>query len=132
MPTLDDVAELAVGLPEAAESEYQGRRTWSVRGKTFAWERHFSKADIRRFGDAAPPAEPILAVSVADLHEKAAILATARPGLFTITHFDGYAAVLVELGAVSRADLEDLLVDGWLAAAPEDLADRYLATRRRD
>lgn len=130
MPTLDDVTAFVATLPGAVEADRQGRHTWSVRDKVFAWERAFSKADLTRFGDEAPPPDPIVAVRVADLHEKAAILAEARPGFFTIPHLDGYAAVLVELRVVRPADLDELLLDGWLATAPEPLAEEYLATRR--
>src|ERR671931_720926 len=101
--TLDDAAELVAKLPETAEGEHRGRRTWSVRGKGFAWERPFSKADLRRFGDQAPPDGPILAVRVADLHEKEALLAANPDAFFTIPHFDGYAAVLIQLTRVSEA-----------------------------
>ena len=55
MATLDDVARIASELPEVTESERHGNRTWFVRGKAFAWDRPFSKADIRRFGDQTPP-----------------------------------------------------------------------------
>jgi hypothetical protein len=70
MATLDDAARMAAGLPEVTEGESRGNRTWSVGGKAFAWERPFSKADIRRFGDEAPPDGQILAVRVGDLGEK--------------------------------------------------------------
>jgi hypothetical protein len=127
--TLDDVAGMALALPEAIEGERHGGRTWSVGGKAFAWERSFSKADLRRFGDATPPEEPILAVRVADLGEKEAVLAAGLDGVFTIPHFDGYAAVLVELRSVSPDTLRETLVDGYLACAPPELADRYLSDR---
>ncbi|MGH3196307.1 MAG: hypothetical protein ACRDOH_09980 [Streptosporangiaceae bacterium] len=51
MATLDDVARMASELPEMTEGEPRGNRTWFVGGKAFAWDRPFSKADIRRFGD---------------------------------------------------------------------------------
>jgi hypothetical protein len=130
MASLDDAAETAAGLPEVTERERHGNRTWSVAGKAFAWERPFSKADIRRFGDATPPDGPIFAVRVEDLGEKEAVLAEGTRGVFTIPHFDGYAAVLVQLKAVTKRALKNLIVDGWLACAPPDLADEYVERER--
>src|SRR5216683_2216079 len=75
MATLDDAGRMAAGLPEVTEGERHGNRTWFVMSKAFAWERPFSKADIRRFADETPPDGPILAVRVADLGEKEAVLA---------------------------------------------------------
>jgi hypothetical protein len=126
MVSLEDAARMALDLPEVSEGERHGHRTWSVRGKTFAWERPFSKADIRRFGDATPPEEPILAVHVGDLSEKEAVLAANPKGFFTIPHFDGYAAVLIQLDAVTKRPLREAIVDGWLACAPAVLAKEYL------
>jgi len=120
--TIDDVARLAAELPEVTEGERQGNRTWYVAGKAFAWERPFSKADIRRFGDQTPPAGPILAVRVEDLGEKEALLAAHQRAFFTIPHFDGYAAVLIQLPEASEAELRDAMTDGWLACAPAKLA----------
>ena len=125
MATLDDVSRLASALPEVTEDERNGRRSWSVGGKTFAWERQFSKADLKRFGEATPPRDPILAVSVQDLNDKESVLAEGRPGFFTIPHFDGYAAVLIELRSARKRDLRESVLDGWLARAPRQLAEAY-------
>jgi len=125
MATIDDVARLALALPEVTEAEQRGNRGWSVAGKTFAWERPFSKADLRRFGDETPPDGPILAVRVGDLGEKEAVLAAGHAGFFTIPHFNGYAAVLIHLPEVDGAALRDAITDGWLALAPARLSDAY-------
>ena len=127
MVTVDEVARMAAELPDVAEGRSHGNRAWSVAGKAFAWERPFSKADIRRFGDATPPAGPILAIRVEDLGEKEAALAAQPNAFFTIPHFDGYAAVLVQLKKATKRPLREALTDGWLACAPPRLAKEFLA-----
>ena len=130
MATLDDFALMATELPEVTEAERHGNRTWFVGGKAFAWERPFSKADIRRFGETVPPAGPIVAVRVGDLAEKEAVLASSTEAIFTIPHFDGFAAVLVQLTTVTKKALRDVVIDAWLACAPPELASAYLSKRK--
>jgi hypothetical protein len=129
--TLGDVARIASGLPEVTQGERHGNRTWSVVGKAFAWERPFSKADIRRFGEEPAPDGPILAVRVDDLVEKEAVLAGEPEAFFTIPHFDGYPAILIQLKKVSRPALREALFDGWLSCAPPKLANDFVARRAR-
>jgi hypothetical protein len=131
MITIEDVAAIATELPEVTEGARFGNRTWLVAGKGFVWERPFSKADLRRFGGETPPAGPIVAVRVEDLQEKEAVLAAHHKGFFTIPHFDGYAAVLVQLDAVTKRALREAILDGWLACAPPKLAREHLERRRR-
>lgn len=115
--TYDDVAAVAEALAGVTVGERSGRRTWFVGKRALAWERPFSKADLARFGDAPVPSGPILAVTVDDLAEKAAVLAEELAGVFTIPHFDGYAAVLVQLDVVHKRVLRRLLRDAWLAVS---------------
>src|SRR5918992_3745336 len=129
MATLEDVERLVAELPETKVGERYGNRTWMVGGKAFAGERPFSKADLKRFGDETPPDGPILAVRVEDLGEKEAVLAGAQRGFFTIPHFDGFAAVLIQLSNVSEVALRDALLDGWLVFAPPALAKAHLDER---
>lgn len=130
MVSLDDAARMVLELPEVVEGERHGRRTWFVGGKAIAWERPFSKADLKRFGDATPPDGDILAITVEDLAEKEAVLAANPKAFFTIPHFDGYAAVLVQLTAVTKRPLREALLDGWLACAPPALAEAHLKRHR--
>src|SRR5439155_26712940 len=106
MATIDDAARMASELPEVTEGERHGNRTSSVAVKAFAWERPFSKADIKRLGDARPPDGPILAVRVEDLGEKEAVLAAQPKAFFTIPHFDGYAAVLIQLKKATKRPVQ--------------------------
>lgn len=45
---------------------------------------------------------------------------------FTIPHFDDFPAVLVRLERSGVAELQELIVEGWLDRAPARLAQQYL------
>jgi hypothetical protein len=126
MVTLEEVARMISELPQVTEGARYGNRTWFVAGKGFAWERPFSKSDIKRFGDETPPDGPILAVRVEDLGEKEAILGANPKAFFTIPHFDGFAAVLIQLKKATKRSVREAVTDGWLACAPPKLAEQYL------
>ena len=54
------------------------------------------------------------------------MLAANSDAFFTIPHFDGYSAVLIQLPEAPAAALREAITDGWLACAPPKLADEYL------
>ena len=126
MATWDDVRRLALALPDAVEgSKRDELLTWSVKDKTFAWERPLRRGDLEALGDAAPKG-PVLAARVPDLGAKEALLAEDGDVYFTTPHFDGYPSVLVRLERIGPPDLEELLVEAWLCRAPRRLAREYL------
>jgi len=96
-----------------------------VRDKLFVWERPLRAADLRALGDAAP-AGPILGARVEHLGAKEALLADDPEVFFTTPHFDGYPAILVRLETISVEDLEEVIVEAWLARAPKRIAQDYV------
>jgi hypothetical protein len=95
-----------------------------------AWERPLRPADIRALGDAAPTGN-VLGARVEHLGAKEALLADDPGVFFTTPHFDGYPAVLVRLDRIALEDLEELIVEAWLARAPKRLAREYVDTSLR-
>ena len=125
--TLDDVAAIAAELPQVTEETRRDARSWAVAGRTFAWERPYTKADLRRFGSERVPEQPVVAIRVDDLGERDAVLERRHRGFFTMEHFAGYPAVLVQVSRAARGPLREALVDGWLTLAPPSLAEEFLA-----
>jgi hypothetical protein len=125
MATWDDVRRLALALPETSEGESRGLRRWQVKDKGFVWERPLRRSDLEALGDAAPNG-PILGVRVEHLGAKEALLASEPGVFFTTPHFDGYPAVLVRLEEIGVEELDEVIVEAWLARAPKRLARAYL------
>jgi hypothetical protein len=121
----DDVRRIALALPETSEQKSRDLASWRVRDKAFVWERPLRQSDLRALGDAAPSG-PILGARVEHLVAKEAMLADDPEVFFTTPHFDGYPAVLVRLGEIGLADLEEVIVEAWLARAPKRLAQAYV------
>ena len=125
MATWDDVQRLALAMPEASERLSRDMRQWRVKDKLFVWERPLRRSDLEALGDAAPDG-PILGARVEHLGAKEALLANDEGVFFTTPHFDGYPAILVRLDALSVEDLDEVVVEAWLARAPTRLDRAYV------
>lgn len=121
----DDVRRIALGLPETSERVSRDLRQWVVKDKSFVWERPLRRADFEALGDAAPSG-PILGAWVEHLVAKEALLANDEEVFLTTPHFDGYAIVLVRLDEITVDDLDEVIVEAWLARAPTRLVKSYL------
>jgi hypothetical protein len=116
-------------LPGVTVGKRWRNLTWMVGDKGFAWQRPFSKADLARFGDETPPAGDILAVRVESLDAKDALLAMELPGFFTIPHFNGYAAVLIELRKARTKDVRAAILDAFRTAERDQPAKKRRKSR---
>ena len=125
MATWDDVQRLALALPETSEAISREQRHWRVKDKSFVWERPLRRADLEALGPEAPQG-PILGARVEHLIAKEALLADDPDVYFTTPHFKGYPAVLVQLERIGLDDLQELIVEAWLARAPKRLAQTFM------
>lgn len=130
MVSIEEVRTIALALPEAREtvSGHTGEAAWRLKSGQFAWLRGPSATDLRQLSELGRewPAGPVLAVRVADLDEKEALLAAEPEALFTIPHFDGYPGLLVRLDDVERDRLAEIISDAWLVRAPVRIAKEWL------
>jgi hypothetical protein len=110
MPSWDDVVTIASGLPEVEQSTSYGTPSLKVRGKSFARLRTEAEGGL---------------VLMCQLDEKAALLASGDPAFYTIPHYDGYGAILVDLEKVSRRQLTELIEDAWRGRAPVRLRKAF-------
>jgi hypothetical protein len=122
MATRADVRRIALSLPKAVEAK--GHFAFSVpnKGKLkgFLWV--WMERVIPKKPRVANPG--VIAVRVANVGQRNAMLAADPVKFFTEPHYAGFPAVLVRLDAVTVADLKVLLAEGWRCMAPADLAER--------
>ena len=122
----DEVRELALGMPEATEAVSFGSPHWRVRNRGFVWDRPLRRADLEFLRLDDQP-WPVLGARVEDEAVKFALAEEDPTVFFTTPHFDGWSAILVRLGTISRRRLEEVVADSWLVVAPKRLAREYLA-----
>jgi hypothetical protein len=111
MASWTEVSRICKALDGVVSGRGHRGRQWRVKDKLLAWERPLRASDLEELGDAAPKGD-ILGVRV-PLEVKEALLRSKRSPYFTTSHFDGYPAVLVQLGKIRAPALKKLLHSAW-------------------
>ena len=106
MPSWDDVVEIGSRFPGVEVTTSYGTPSLKVRGKFMC--------RLRSDPDA-------LAIRVADMGEREALLQSQPDAFFTTPHYDGYPFVLVHLEVVDPTELAELVEDAWRTRAPKRL-----------
>ncbi len=122
----EDVSRIALGLPQAREEVKREQRRWLVKDKLFVWERPLRAKEIALLEDDIHEGS-ILGARVEHLGAKEALLTEDPHVFFTTSHFDGYAAVLVRVDRIAVSDLDEVIIEAWLARAPKRLVAQYLS-----
>jgi hypothetical protein len=122
MATRADVRRIALSLPKVQEAKDHFAFSVSNKDKLkgFAWV--WMERVIPKKPRVANPG--VIAVRVANLGQRDALLSAEPAKFFTEPHYEGFPAVLVRLDAVTVADLKVLLAEAWRCMAPPDLAER--------
>jgi hypothetical protein len=126
MATQADVRRIALKLPEVEEGKDRFAFSVPIKGKLkgFVWV-WMERIDPKKPRVANPA---VLAVRVANLGQKDALLSAEPAKFFTEPHYNGFPAVLVRLEAVTVADLKVLISEAWRCQAQAAPVKR---TRRR-
>jgi hypothetical protein len=122
MATHADVRRIALSLPGTEESKtdfaFSVLNKGKAKGFAWVWKERVNPKKPR------VPNPDVLAVRVANLGQRDALLAADSKKFFTEPHYEGFPAVLVRLAAVTAADLKILLADAWRCQAPAESAKR--------
>jgi hypothetical protein len=123
MATRADVRRIAMSLPAVEEARVGFAfsvpdKKGKLKGFVWVW--------MERVVPKKPrvPNPGVIAVRVANVGQKNALLSADPKKFFTEPHYDGFPAVLVRLEAVSVADLKVLIAEAWRCQAPAELAQR--------
>ena len=127
MATQADVRRIALSFPGTEEAK--DRFAFSVlnKGKLkgFAWV-WMERIDPKR---PRVPNPGVIAVRVANLGQRDAILSSDSKKFFTEPHYAGFPAVLVRLDPVTTADVKTLIAEAWRCQAPPELTNETKSGR---
>jgi len=128
----EDVDAICGDLPETEFATSWGDRpTWKVprgdKGKGFLIYRAPHKSAIDP--ETGEMYDDLLVIITPTAVEKNALVEDDATPFFTVPHFNGYNAVLVQqsrLGELSRQELEEIITDAWATKAPKRLVKEHL------
>ena len=133
MSTLDDLDEIALGLPHVTKQVRDGRPLYAVHGKLFCL--HRSRRPDARDPQTGERLDDVLMFRIADEGDKEMLLRDARGVFFTTPQFDGYPAILVripDLERIDRDELREIVAEAWLTRAQKRVAKAWLAEQGID
>jgi hypothetical protein len=136
--TPDDIDAICMALPEVEFGISWGDRpTYKVpkggKGKGFLLYRMPHKTAIDP--ETGEMYDDLLVIRVPSEADKLALVEDDSTPFFTIDHFRGFNAVLVQqsrLGELEYDELAEIITDAWAHVAPKRLARAYLASLKPD
>lgn len=118
MATQADVCRIALSFPGAEQASkgfaFSVANGGRLKGFVWAWMERVTPKKPR----VANPG--VIAVRIANVGQRAPMLAADPEKFFTEPHYEGFPAVLVRLDAVTVADLKVLIAEAWRCQAPAD------------
>ena len=137
----EDVEEICSGLPETwfgtswgdvptwlvPQRLAGGQRVEGDKGRGFVLYRKPHKTAVDP--ETGELYDDLLVIRTVNADDKQALVDGDGP-FFTIDHFTGYNAVLVQqarLGEITRDELAEVITDAWVATAPKKLVKEFLA-----
>ena len=127
----EDIDEICAGLPETELGTSWGDLpTWKVprgdKGKGFLLYRMPHKTAVDP--DTGEMYDDLLVIITPTEAEKRALVEDEATPFFTIDHFNGFNAVLVQqsrLGELTRDELAEIITDAWAHRAPKKLVKQH-------
>ncbi|NUR05428.1 MAG: MmcQ/YjbR family DNA-binding protein [Nocardioidaceae bacterium] len=127
MLTFADLERYVLTFPETTSGpSYGGAPALRVNKKMFARLRGEMADDVDDL--TGEPYGEVLMVGVDDLGAKDAVLSSGDRAYFTVSHYDGYPAVLVRLRFADETEVRELLVEAWMRTAPKRAQKAYRET----
>jgi len=128
----DDIDPICMGLPEVEFGISWGDRpTYKVpaghpKARGFLLHRMPHKTAIDP--ETGEMYDDLLVIRTATSADKAALVEDPHTPFFTIDHFNGFNAVLVQqsrLGELSRDELVEVITEAWRVVAPKSLVKKH-------
>jgi hypothetical protein len=128
--TVDDLHEIARGMPGATLYPDTKNAVYQVSGRSFVFFRNPRPDAVDP--DTGERYDDVIVFWVASEEDKQALVLDESTPFFSTPHFNGHASVLLRgsrIGELDRDELAEIVYDAWLARAGKRAAAAWLAER---
>ena len=128
--TVDDVHEIARGMPGATRYPDTKNAVYQVSGRSFVFFRNPRPDAVDP--DTGERYDDVIVFWVASEEDKQALVLDESTPFFSTPHFNGHTSVLLRgsrIGELDRDELAEIVYDAWLARAGKRAAAKWLAER---